>query len=287
MAIQVLDGMARFETGTPLGPISVRRIGSGPAVLCVHGAFVDGRLWDSTAALLADGATVLLPDLPQGAHRRPVPDRRLLTPHGISDALALVLDAAEVDRAVVVGNDNGGAMSQVFASEHPDRVAGLVLAGCEVLEHFPPPAFSPFVLAARWPVTLALFARALRLPPLLARPGLLNIFSRRGFGQGYVDDLVYGLIDDPGIRADLAAFIRSLHPETLLAASSRLGHLRGRSEVVWPRRDVFFTPGDGRRLAALLGTRVVWAESSRTFVPVDRPDLVAAAVRRVLDRCET
>lgn len=45
---------------------------------------------------------------------------------------------------MVVGNDNGGAMSQVFASEHPGRVTGLVLAGCEVLEHFPPPVFTLF-----------------------------------------------------------------------------------------------------------------------------------------------
>ncbi len=286
MPIQTLAMTEQREVDTPLGPINVRSTGSGPAVLCVHGAFVDGRVWDSTATLLAGHATVLLPDLPQGAHRHPVPDRQLLTPHGIADALARILTAHEVDRAVVVGNDNGGAMSQVFAAEHPDRTAGLVPAGCEVLEHFPPPAFAPFVYGARWPLTLGLFARALRWSPLLARQSTINIFTRRGFGRSYVEEILHGLITDPEIRKDLAAFILSLDPQILLAASSRLGHVRHYAEVVWPRHDVFFPPSDGRRVAALLGTDVTWADHARTFVPVDRPDLVADAVCRILVRRE-
>ena len=67
-----------------------------------------------------------------------------------------------------------------------------------------------------------------------------------------------------------------------LGASSRLGYLQGHAAVVWPRHDIFFTARDGRRAAALLDTQVVWADRARTFVPVDRPDLVAAAVQRIL-----
>ena len=273
----------RLEVSTRLGPIMVRVVGQGPPVLCVHGAFVDSRVFDAAALLLSGGATVVLPDLPQGAHRKPVPDRALLGAHGIADALADVLVAVDLGPAVVVGHDNGGAMSQVFAARHPDQVAGLVLAGCEVLEHFPPPAFAPFTAGARWPATLAGFARLLRLPALLADPGPLNVFTVRGFGRAYVREITYGLLDGPEIRHDLAAFIRSLRPDVLLAASSRLGYLHGRCEVVWPRRDLFFSPRDGRRIAALLGTHVVWADHARTFLPVDRPDLVAAAARRILD----
>lgn len=173
-------------------------------------------------------------------------------------------------------------MSQVLAAQHPQRVSGLVLAGCEVLEHFPPPAFAPFVAAARWPATLTAFARLLGVPALLAEPGRRNIFSARGFGRDYVEDVTAGLLDDADVRDDLAAFVTSLRPEVLLRASSRLGCLHGHAEVVWPRRDLFFSAQDGRRLAALLDTRVVWADGARTFVPVDRPDLVADAVRRVL-----
>lgn len=272
----------RLTVLTRLGPVPVRLVGQGPPVMCVHGAFVDSRIFDATAELLSEVATVVLPDLPQGAHRCAVPDRGLLDADGIADALADVLADIGLGPAVVVGNDNGGAMSQVLAARHPDRVAGLVLAGCEVLEHFPPRAFAPFVVGARWPVTLAGFARLLRVPALLAEPGPLNIFTVRGFGRSYVEDVTAGVVDDSDIRDDLAALIRSLRPETLLRASSRLGYLQGHAAVVWPRRDIFFPARDGRRAAALLDTQVVWADRARTFVPVDRPDLVAAAVRSVL-----
>ena len=153
----------RLTVTTRLGPIPVHVVGQGPPVLCVHGAFVDSRIFDATAQLLLDCATVILPDLPQGAHRRAVPDRHLLHAGGIADALSEVLADVNLGPAVVVGNDNGGAMSQVFAARHPERVAGLVLAGCEVLEHFPPMAFAPFVAGAKWwPGTLQGFARLLR-----------------------------------------------------------------------------------------------------------------------------
>lgn len=276
------SSVRRIEVTTGLGRVPVRVVGVGPPVLFVHGAFVDSRIFDATAMVLAEEATVVLPDLPQGAHRHPVPDRGRLHAEGIADALADVLAEVDLGPAVVVGNDNGGAMSQVLAGRHPGRVNGLVLAGCEVLEHFPPPAFAPFVTGARWPATLLGFARLLRVPALLADPGIGNIFTARGFGRSYVHEITAGLIEDPDVRRDLAAFIRSLRPEVLLRASSHLGGLHGRAEVVWPRHDIFFSARDGRRVAALLDTRVVWADRARTFVPVDRPDLVAAAVMRIL-----
>ncbi len=66
-------GVRRLNVATRLGPIPVRLVGQGPPVLCVHGAFVDSRIFDATAKLLSEAATVVLPDLPQGAHRRAVP----------------------------------------------------------------------------------------------------------------------------------------------------------------------------------------------------------------------
>ncbi len=188
----------------------------------------------AAALLLAGRAAVVLPDLPQGAHRHAVPDRSRLHADGIADALADVLEAVGGGPAVVVGNDNGGAMSQVFAARHPDRVAGLVLAGCEVLEHFPPRAFAPFVAGARWPATLTGFARLLRIPALLADPGRVNIFTVRGFGRSYVHEITTGVLDDYEVRDDLAAFIRSLRPEVLLRASRPSCRWTGRTSSPQP-----------------------------------------------------
>jgi hypothetical protein len=78
---------------TDLGPVPVRLLGEGPPVLCVHGAFVDSRIFNGVASLLAGEATVLLPTcrraLTGGRSRTgagctptasPTPSRRCSTP---------------------------------------------------------------------------------------------------------------------------------------------------------------------------------------------------------------
>jgi pimeloyl-ACP methyl ester carboxylesterase len=272
--------MERIEVHTRVGPVPVRVVGDGPPVLAVHGALVDGRIWDPMAALLAPHARVLLPDLPLGAHRRAVPDRSRLSPPEVAAALADVLDGLGVATATVVGNDTGGALSQMFAAEHPERVHALVLAGCDAFEHFPPPLLRPLPALLAVPGATALLVRLLGIPAVLADPGRLNVFTTRGFGRPLVADLLAPARTDPAVRADLTALVRRMHRSQTMGAVEGLRGVRG--AVVWGRRDRIFPPGDAVRLAALLGTTVTWLEDALTFVPVDRPDAVAGAVLRLL-----
>lgn len=270
------------EVPTRVGPVPVRTVGDGPAVLAVHGAIVDGRLWDETARRLAAHARVVLPDLPLGAHRRAVPDRSRLTPTELAGALVDVLDGLDLDRAVLVGNDTGGALVQLAAAAQPDRVAGLVLAGCDAFGHFPPPLLRPLPALAALPGTTGLLVRALGVPALFTTPGRLNLFTARGFDRALVRDWLRPARTDPAVRADLTALIRSMRPGPLLAAAEALPALAGRAAVVWGRRDRVFPPRDAERLADLLGTAVTWLDDALTFVPRDRADAVADAVGTVL-----
>jgi pimeloyl-ACP methyl ester carboxylesterase len=270
------------QVDTRVGPVPVRSVGEGPAVLAVHGLLVDGRLWDDTARLLAPHARVVLPDLPLGCQRRAVPDRARLTPASVAAALVDVLDGLGIDRAVLVGNDTGGALAQIAAAAHPDRVAGIVLAGCDAFAHFPPPLLRPLLALARVPAGAHLVVRALGTPALLADPGPLNLFTRRGFGRALVADLLAPARTDRAVRDDLRAFVATIAPDVLLAAVDGLRAHRGRAAVVWGRQDRFFAAGDAVALAALLDTTVTWCDDAATFVPLDRPDAVADAVRSVL-----
>jgi pimeloyl-ACP methyl ester carboxylesterase len=269
---------------TRVGPVPVRVVGTGPPVLAAHGLLTDGRLWAGVAEQLGETVQLVLPDLPLGAHRTPVPDRSRLTPVDVADALFDVLDQLALDEAVLLGNDTGGALIQIGASRRPDRVAGLVFAGCDAFDHFPPPLLRPLPALAALPGFTAAFVRALAVPPLLADPGPLNLFTRRGVGRELTADLLRPARSDPAIREDLRAFVRRVRPPTLIRASDRLAAVGRPAAVVWGRRDRVFPPRDARRLAALLDTTVTWLDDALTFVPLDRPDAVADAVRDVVLR---
>lgn len=269
-----------IEVPTRVGPVPVRVTGEGPPVLAVHGLLVDGRLWDGVVPLLAPHARVIVPDLPLGAHRRAVPDRARLTPTLVAAALADVLDGVGAPEAVVVGNDTGGALAQIVAAAHRDRVRGLVLAGCDAFEHFPPPLLRPVVPLSAVPGFPALFVRLFALPPLLAEPGPFNLLTARGVGRALAQDWLAPARTDPAVRADMAAFVRSVRPGPLLDAADGLRGLH--AAVLWGRRERLFPRRDAQRLADLLDTTVTWLDDTLSFVPVDRPDAVADAVRALL-----
>ncbi len=273
-----------LDVPTRVGPVPLRVTGEGPLVLAVHGLLLDGRLWDGTVRMLRADARIATPDLPLGAHRKAVPDRSRLTPEHLADALIDVLDHLGAASAVLVGNDTGGALAQIAATRHPRRVTGLVLAGCDAFEHFPPPLLRPLRTLAALPGATATLLRALAVPALLAVPGPLNLFSVRGFGRSLTADLLRSARTDPGVREDLRAFLRTVRPAPLVAAGDGLPRFAGRGAVVWGRRDRIFRPRDAERLAAVLATTVTWLDDALTLVPLDRPDAVAEAVRSVLDR---
>lgn len=274
--------MRETTVATRVGPVRVRQAGrGGTPVLLVHGALVDGRLWDGVVDALPADVPVVVPDLPLGAHRRAVPDRSTLSPESVAGTLLDVLDGVGAPTAVFAGNDTGGALVQLAAASAPGRVAGLVLAGCDAFEHFPPPLLRPLPRLVRVPGATRAVVGALGVPALLAEPGPLNLFTARGFGRPLVADWLRPARTDPAVRADLTALITRMSSDPLLAAVPRLGALGVPAAVLWGRRERVFPTRDAERLARLLGTEVDWLDDALTFLPWDRPDAVARAVRAV------
>jgi pimeloyl-ACP methyl ester carboxylesterase len=110
--------------------LSVREAGSGTPLVLLHAFPLSARMWESQLDELpgSDGsdARVLAVDL-RGfggtALGADAPSLDLL-----ADDIALLLDAAGIDQAVVGGLSMGGYVAMAFARRHPDRLSGLLLA---------------------------------------------------------------------------------------------------------------------------------------------------------------
>src|SRR5947209_11153285 len=131
------------------GPVHFREGGTGEPIVFVHGLLVDGQLWRDVAARLEGEFRVIVPDLPLGSERDPFAPGTDLSPPGLARIVAEFLDALDLERVTLVGNDTGGAICQLVVTRHPGRVGRLVLTPCDAYEHFPPPAFKPLAVAGR------------------------------------------------------------------------------------------------------------------------------------------
>src|SRR3989442_5008287 len=116
------------EVTLPQGTIRYRERGSGEPLVFAHGVLVNGDLWRDVVPRVADqGYRCVTPDLPLGAHEVPVRDDADLSPPGLAELIADFIGALDLDRTTLVANDTAGALSQILAVNHPERLSRLVL----------------------------------------------------------------------------------------------------------------------------------------------------------------
>jgi len=102
-----------------------RRVGSGPALLLLHGLGSNSATWLPVMPRLAEHFTVIAPDLlGHGASDKPRADYTLgAFANGMRDLLTLL----GFDKATVVGHSFGGGVAMQYAYQFPERTERLVL----------------------------------------------------------------------------------------------------------------------------------------------------------------
>jgi pimeloyl-ACP methyl ester carboxylesterase len=261
------------------GIVHYRDEGSGSPVVLIHGLLVDGGVWDGVVAALSGRVRCIVPDLPLGSHRLALDRGADLSPPGIAALIAELIERLELNDVTLVGNDTGGALCQLVAVNHPERLGRLVLTNCDAFEHFPPPAFS-LVVRALGHIPGAIVA--------LAQLGRLRAMRRATLALAplTVDPLPDALLagwlaplSDRAVRRDLKRVLRGISSDYTLDAGARLESFDGPALIVWGMRDKFFPFRDAERLAeALANARIERVENSRTFVQLDAPDRLAELV---------
>jgi len=246
----------------------------------VHGLLVNADLWRHVVPAVADaGYRCLAPDWPLGSHRTALPPSADLSPPGVARFIAEFLDALDLTDVTLVANDTGGALTQLVMTEHPKRLARIVLTPCDALDYFFPPGFTPLVKLAAVPGFVWLLTRLGQLPLLQRSPMAYGMLMRRMPPVEVMASYVRPARENPGVRRDLRRFLRGVHRRHTLAAAEKMPDFTAPVLFVSAADDRVFPARLADRLAELLpdAHRVTVADSY-TFVPEDQPAELAKVV---------
>ena len=249
--------------------IAYERVGSGPALLLLHGYVGDGpTTWRRQLAGLSDEFTVVAWDAP-GAGRSTDP------PEGFSvdayaDCLAGFLDELGVDTACVVGLSFGGVLALALQRRHAARSRALILVSAY----------------AGWAGSLPVEVGAQRLREALAlADGTPQAFVAALLPTMFSKAMPRETVDD--FRASMHAF----HPRGFRAMARTsaedvrdvLPHIAVPTLLVYGDRDVRAPLPVAEALhAAISGSRLVVLPDAGHVCNVEAPDEFNDAVREFL-----
>lgn len=264
----------RREIDLPAGRIRYREAGEGKPVVFVHGFLVDGRLWDGVVDALSGRYRCLAPDWPMGAQQIAMKPDADLSPYGVAAIVASFLEALDLKDVTIVGNDSGGAMSQVLATRHPERIGRLVLTNCDTHENFPPGIFKAMPPIAKLPGGMALLAAPFRIPAL-ARAAFTP-FTKKPIPPELIASWMEPALRDPGVKRDTKKVTAGMNKRYTLEAAEKLRGSELPVLLTWAPEDRLFPLKYAQRLAAEVpNARVVEIPDAVTFVPFDQPQRVA------------
>ena len=256
------------------------------AVLLVHGNPTWSFLWRKVIAALPDRRCVAPDLLGFGLSSKPgkQSDHSL---DGHADAIAELVEALELERVLLVGQDWGGPICTSVAARLPDRVRGIVLANTSV---FVPSSFkaTPFHRFARMRGLAEVAFIGLGFP----QSRLASVQGDRGSIAGIVARAYEWPLRRFRDRAGPLALARMVpddirHPtiDALRRGEEWLERFSGPVALVWGERD----PILGRaldRLAQRLPQATVTRTAAGHFLQEEVPQALVSAIVDVWRRAE-
>lgn len=264
----------------PQGRVEYRDEGQGPPIVFSHGIFVSSSLWDGLVErLVPAGFRCIRPETPMGCHRIPLNLDTDLSPPAVADLLADFIDALGLETPAVIGSDSGGAVAQMLAAQHPDKVGSLILNNCDALEVYPPFPFTALPLLAKMPGGIAPLGAVMRIKPV--RWATYRVLTERAIPDVQLKSWLEPSWTNPGIRGDINRLLAGVEKDQAMNAAEKLRDFEKPVLLVWGRKDRIFKPDLAERLAAMIpNARITWIEGGKTFVQIDRP---AEVSERIVD----
>src|SRR5258706_5320887 len=266
------------------GRIAYIERGQGPVALLVGGVPLNGYHWRHVIDRVQHRRRCIAIDLMGLGYTEIAPDQDVSFT-AQARMLAEVLDALGIDQVDLVGSDSGGAIAQIFATHHPERLRSLILTNCDVHDGWPPPQVLPLIERARAGTLAPIFQ------PLVDRPDEARARFARGESvplfRSFADPSV---LTDEVIRVYLQPLLSS--PQRIraferywlgfdnahtVAIHGALQRLQIPTLIVWGLQDFFFDKKWAYWLKDTIpgARRVVEVEDARLFFAQDRPDALA------------
>ena len=267
----------RKELQLPQGTIRYREAGEGKPIVFVHGYLVDGRLWDGVVDSLSDRFRCIAPDWPIAAHQVAMSPDADLSPPGIASLIADFLAELELEDVTIVGNDSGGAMSQVLVTSHPERIGRLVLTNCDTHENFPPGMFKAMPPLAKLPGGMFLLAAPFRIEALARRA--FKPFAKTRIPDELIASWMAPAKTDSKVLRDAGKVTAGMNKRHTLAAAEKLRDSQLPILLTWAPGDKYFPISYAERLAGEAGNaKLVRIPDAKTFVALDQPQRLAEEI---------
>ena len=250
----------------------VRELGTGPAIVLIHGYPLDGAMWSGVARALAPRFHVLKPDLPGRGNTDAA------APNGISgyaDFVAAIVEGLPAPVGIA-GFSFGGYISLELMKRKPEKVRALALVDTRATADDP-------LSRGKRDETIAAVREKGVAPVVESMPA--KLLSSESVGRPDLLERVQRMIarqKPQTVEADLLA-MRDRPDSTELLPQIAVPTL-----VVVGEQDVLTPPADSESMAsAIPGARLVKIPGAGHLTPMERPKAVAEALGDFFSRALT
>lgn len=246
-------------------------------IVLLHGTSSSLHTWDGWAQALKEKHRVIRVDLPGFGLTGPTPDGNYQMPV-YSHFVASLMDALQVQRAVLAGNSLGGYVAWKTAVDYPDRVSKLILvdaAGYATTAASVPIGFK----LAQIPMLSGLMANI--LPRAVIESSLRNVYGDPAKITTELIDRYYELTLRTGNRQSLAARFSQNKPGEFEA---QIPQIRQPTLVIWGGLDRLIPPENAEKFHRdIANSRVVLFEKLGHVGHEEDPSATVAAAQTFLD----
>lgn len=253
---------------------------AGEPVVFVHGFAIDGRVWEPVAERLgAAGLHCIVPTWPFGSHTTAMKPDAELAPPAAARLVVEFLAALDLDGVTIVGNDSGGAVTQLLVTSDRARIARMVLTNCDSFETFPPGVFKLMSRLARVPGLGAAMVQSMRFELFLRAPFGYGALTKKRLPTELLRSFVRPMLTDPDVRRDAMKFFGGVDARDTVAAGARLPEVDLPTLLPWGADDTYFTVAHAERLARTLpNATLVKIADAKVYVSLDQPEAVAEEI---------